>query len=198
MPEANYSIDHDLEEANALAEHLIPYVYENELYGSIGGMFGSMPRLTIGGLLLRLHRLHALEDQMSDAQKAQLAEIDAKHESARQEWTVHYNDKLLQEAESRLKMMEQYFNECADDPRTCANNYNPEAMRRTIVQEIDRQLKQTNAPSAKLEHTMTKVDSQLRRFTQPSGFLWASVLLSVYPQGEYWWLYARPPRAETR
>ena len=195
MPEAKYSIDHDLEEATALADHLIPYVYENELYGSIGGMFGSMPRLTIGGLLLRLHRLHALADQLSDAQKAQLAEIDEKHANARQEWTVHYNKKLLQEAESRLKMMEQYFGECADDPRACANNYMPEAMRRTIVQEIDRQLKQTDTPSDKLEQTIGKVDSQLHRFTEPSGFLWASVLVPVYPQSEYWWLYARPPRA---
>ncbi|MEP7293905.1 MAG: hypothetical protein ABI835_19105, partial [Chloroflexota bacterium] len=100
MSEANYTIDRDLTEAKALADHLIPYVYEDQVYGSIGGMFGSsnLPSLTVGALLMRLRRLHALEGQLSEAQKAQLAAIDAQNESARKEWTIHYHNKLAQEA----------------------------------------------------------------------------------------------------
>ena len=197
MPEATYSIDRDLSEAQAFADHLVPYVYEGELYGTIGGMFasGSMPRLTLGGLLQRLHQLHALEDQLTPEQKTQLAEIDAKTESVRQEWMVHYNDKLLQEANSRLKMIERFFDDCAEEPRTCAANYPLEAMRRTIVQVIVGTLTE---PNAELNRVVSQVDTQLRRFTQPSEFIWATMLQPAYPPEAYWWLYARPPSAPPR
>jgi hypothetical protein len=197
MSEAIYSIDRDLSEAKALADHLIPYVYERELYGSIGGMFGSgaMPSLTLGGLLLRLHRLHALEAGMSESQRAQLAAIDAAHNHVRKEWLVHYNDKLTQEAQSRLKMIDQFFEECADDPRTCYSNYPPEAMRRTIVEVIANEQKRDGTATSEIERAMGRIDSQLRRFTTSGSFIWASALQPVYPKDEYWWLYAQPPRA---
>ena len=196
MPEATYNITRDLEEAKALADHLIPYVYEDQLYGSIAGMFGSssMPTLTIGALLQRLHRLHALEDQLSADQKASLNAIDAQNESARKEWTIHYNNKLIQEGNSRLKMIERYFSDCDDDPRTCANNYIPEANRRTIVEDIASALRHNGTPNDDLMSAMHKVDMKLHRYAQPSDFVWAADLQAAYPKDEYWWLYARPPR----
>ncbi len=196
MSEANYSIDTDLREAKALADHLVPYVYGDQVYGSIGGMFGSgqMPSLTIGALLMRLRRLHALEGQLSADQQAQLAAIDAENEAVRREWSVHYNEKLLQEANSRLKMMDRYFSDCTEDPRSCVNNYGPEALRRTIVEAIKLALHNSGSASADLDRTIGKVDNQLRRFTKPSDFVWANALEAAYPQSEYWWLYARPPR----
>ncbi|MBI1255978.1 MAG: hypothetical protein GC204_00765 [Chloroflexi bacterium] len=197
MPEATYNINRDLEEAKALADHLIPYVYEDQLYGSIAGMFGSssMPALTIGALLQRLQRLHALENSLTADQKAKLSAIDAQNESARKEWTIHYNEKLAQEGISRLKMIERYFGDCDDDPRTCANNYIPEANRRTIVEAIANTLARNGTPNAELTKALGRVDSKLRRYAQPSDFVWAADLQAAYPKDEYWWLYARPPRA---
>ncbi len=199
MPEATYSIDRDLNEAKAIADHLIPYVYEDQLYGSIAGMFGSgnAPSLTIGGLVLRLHRLHALEDQLSTDQKAKLSAIEAQNESARKEWTIHYNDKLVQEGNSRLKMIERYFSDCDDDPRTCANNYIPEANRRTIVEDIVSTLQRNGAPNADLVNAAHRIDSKLRRYAQPSDFVWATALQAAYPQDAYWWLYAKPPKVNS-
>jgi hypothetical protein len=196
MPEATYSIDRDLQEAKAIADHLIPYVYEDQLYGSISGMFGSggAPSLTIGALLQRLHRLHALEAQMSADQKARLSAIDAQNESARKEWSIHYNNKLVQEGNSRLKMIERYFEDCDEDPRTCANNYIPEANRRTIIEDIANALQANGTPDADLTSAIRRVDGKLRRYAQPSDFVWAAALQAAYPKDEYWWLYARPPR----
>lgn len=196
MPEASYSIDHDLEEAKALAEHLVPYVYEGELYGSISGMFGSssLPRLTIGALLLRLHRLRALADQLSASQQTLLSQVEAQKEQVRSEWTIHYNDKLTQEALSRLKMIERYFGDCEEDPRTCAANYLPEANRRTIVAAIEEELARTGADAQAVTSYAAKVDARLHRYAKPSTFIWAAALQTAYPVDEYWWLYARPPR----
>jgi hypothetical protein len=197
MSEANYSIDLDLVEAQALADHLVPYVYEPELYGSISGMFGSssMPSLTIGALQMRLHRLRVLEDQMTGAQKAILTDIEARNEQVRQEWMVHYDDKMVLEGRSRLKVIQAFFADCEDDPRSCANNYMPEALRRTIVEDILKAFKSYHVPSAELAEVARLNDTKLRRFTQPSDFIWASALQPAYPRDEYWWLYALPPRS---
>ena len=40
----------------AVWQELVPYVYEDELYGRVGM---NMPSLTLGVVLLRLHRLRA-------------------------------------------------------------------------------------------------------------------------------------------
>lgn len=196
MSTTKYSLTRDLEEAKALADNLIPYVYGEELYGSVGGMFGSssMPSLTIGALLLRLHRLHALESSLTDDQKSLLASIDAQNESVHNEWTQHYNNKLVTEANSRLKMTERYFADCTEDPRSCANNYLPEALRRTVVEDIIAALQRYNASTSELERAARSVDSGLRRFVQPADFIWAQELQPAYPQDIYWWLYALPPK----
>lgn len=196
MSTTKYTLTRDLEEAKALADNLLPYVYGEELYGSIGGKFGSssMPSLTIGALLLRLRRLHALESNLTEPQKALLASIDAQNENVHSEWTQHYNNKLVAEANSRLKVIERYFDECTDDPRTCANNYLPEALRRTIVEDILAALERYNASTSELERAAKSIDSGLRRFVQPAEFIWAKELQPAYPQDVYWWLYTLPPK----
>lgn len=202
MSETGFTIERDLREARAMANGLIPYVHENRLYGTVGGggLFGggTMPSLTIGALLMRLRRLRALEDQLSEAQRASLADIEARHEDVRKEWTVHYTEKLNQEARSRLKAMAQFFEECDDNPRICPNIYLPETLRRTIVQDIAAALDAMGAESADLDREIRGVDGKLRRFTEPSEFVWARALEPAYPRDVYWWLYAKPPKVEEK
>ena len=202
MSETTYTIERDLREARAMADALIPYVHENRLYGTVGGggMFGGgkMPSLTIGALLMRLRRLRALEDRLTDSQRAALAEIEARHEEVRKEWTVLYTEKLNQEANSRLKAMAQFFEECDDSPRICPNIYLPETLRRTIVQDITAALDTLGAESTDLSRAIRGVDGKLRRFTEPSEFVWAQALEAAYPREVYWWLYAKPPKVDEK
>ncbi len=199
MSETIYSLERDLREAEAMADALIPYVHEDHLYGNVSGMFnsGSMPTLTIGALLMRLHRLNALSGSMNDAQRTQLAQITLKHDQVRNEWTTHYTQKLTQEAISRTKAMDGFFDECKEKPRTCHYNYNPETLRRTIVQDISVALTRLGANSDEVDKVVRNADSKLRRFTTPSDFVWAKPLEPVYPRSEYWWLYAKPPMPDS-
>jgi hypothetical protein len=200
MGETIYSLDKDLWEAETMAEALIPYVYENRLYANVGagGMFAASntPSLTLGALLMRLRRLHALEDRMTDAQRATLAKVSEQHDRVRKEWTLHYHNKLVQEANSRLKQIKQYVEECREDPRACAASYLPEALRRTIVQEIADVLDNHDMPSAELDRAIREADGGLRRYASPSDFIWAQELQSVYPKTKFWWLYAQPQPAK--
>ncbi len=194
MSETVYQLGGDLKEAGAMTDGLTAYVRGSNLYGSAGGgLFSNrMPSLTIGALLMRLRRLHALEDRLTPAQRTTLAQIDAKHEATRSEWSMHYHEKLSQEGFSRLKAMNTFFEECTERPRGCAGIYLPEALRRTIVQEIITTAKTSAYADLKLAAEARKVDGRLRRFTQPQGFIWAAELESAYPATVYWWLYAKP------
>ncbi len=200
MPEQKYSVERDLKEAKEMADALDTYVRGDELYGRIGGVFGggAMPSTTVGALLMRLRRLRALENRLSPAQRAELDQIEARHDAVRNEWQLHYSEKLNREANSRLDAMNHFFEECNNSPGLCAGNYLPEALRRTIVQEIARSMEGGGTASGDLTAKMRQVDSKLRRFAQPSDFIWDPALRDAYPQNPYWWLYARPPRPEKK
>ncbi len=198
MSEVGYSIMRDLDEAQAMAKGLEAYVRGTNLYGSVGGgLFGSrMPSLTIGALLLRMRRLSAQTESMTPDQRDKLDKIRDQHDHTRREWRKHYDEKLTQEAFSRLKAMRTFFEECAERPRTCGGNYQPETLRRTIVQEIIETLRAQGQPVDEIVTEAKNVDGRLRRFVQPAPFVWASGLEAVYPRDIFWWLYAKPPQVE--
>ena len=194
-----YSITRDLKEAEAMVKALSTYVHQDALYGTVGGgMFSSgMPALTVGALLLRLRRLSALQEHLSESDRERLQQIMMQHDQIRDEWRVHYQNKVVHEAKSRLDAMKRFFEECADDPRLCASAYQPEASRRTIVQEIlaafdELQLEQDDELTRKLNIS----DGGLRRYTQPGDFVWDSTLEAVYPRQDFWWLYQHPSQPE--
>ncbi|NWF68982.1 MAG: hypothetical protein HXY40_07845, partial [Chloroflexi bacterium] len=155
MSETTYNLEKDLSEADAMARALVPYVYEKDLYGRVGGggIFsgGTMPSLTIGALLLRLRRLRAQRDSLTPKQQAQLEQIEARHEQVRHQWAAAYEGKLVKEALSRLDAMKAYFDECSQSPRLCASAYLPEALRRTIVEEIRLAMRDYNIASAQVD-----------------------------------------------
>jgi len=192
-----YSIERDLHEAEVMAEALVPYVYENELYGHLDtGSFVSsatMPSLTLGALLMRLQRLNALASHLDSDQQARLQTVTQRNQAVLNEWRVHYEGKLVQEAESRLRQMMFYIEECGEDLRICANTYTPEAMRRTVVEAILKAMREYDIHSDKLKTSVARADSSLRRFVYNTGvFIWPEELKAVYPADEYWWLYNQP------
>lgn len=192
MTEVTYSVERDLKEAKTLVEALVPYVYEDELYGKAGGFFGNVPSLTIGAVLLRLRRLRALHDHLTEAQRFTLGEIEALHADVYKEWRVHYDAKIEKEAISRLNTMRAFFDDCAQSPRQCAGSYMPEALRRTIVQEIVLLMASSGMDAKAVRVKIHETDSHLRGVASPSAFIWDVVLQPVYPQETFWWLYARP------
>jgi hypothetical protein len=191
MAEQKYSFESDLKEAEAMAAALTPYVYGEDLYGRMGG---NSPMLTLGALLLRIRRLNALQDKMTTAQRMRLQKVVDQHDSVAREWHTHYEAKLLREANSRLDDLQTYLKECNEDLRACAGAYMPEALRRTMVQEIADTLADMNGTNVELLNKMKRIDTLLRRFLEPSDFVWDKNLQLVYPPDMYWWLYNRPPK----
>lgn len=192
-----YEIARDLREALAMAEGLKNYVQGPELYGHTGGGFfaSTMPSLTVGALVMRLRRLQALNDRLDVRQQDQLAQAQKTFEQVQREWNVHFCQKIVKEAHSRLDAMRTFFSECGKSSATCAQNYAPEVLRRTIVEELRPVIEANRIPDEGLADKLRATDSNLRAVVQPSAFIWDPLLQLVYPQAVYWWLYQRPPQS---
>lgn len=193
--EIHYSLNRDLSEANAMAESLEDYVRGDQLYGTVNGLYATdpdMPSLTIGALLMRLNRLRKLMDLMSFDQRATLTAIEAEHDRVRREWQQAYTLKAHNEAGARLRSLEAFFAECEDNAAACADSYLPEAVRRTMLEDLHDELKKHNMPTIDIGRSLQERDTQLRRLLEPSEFIWDNELKAAYPQEKYWWLYRRP------
>jgi hypothetical protein len=193
MAENPYSIEQDLQELKAMVEFLVPYIYEDELYGKLRI---TSARLTPGAMLMRFRRLHALRDRLNPSEADLLLKLHDQHAKVRTEWAVAYVKKMIRETEARLRDIQTYLDECREDPRACANAYLPEALRRTIIAELLAELPRSDFEESGLKPKLSKVDGGLRGSIQEAPFLWDEVLRPVYPQETFWWLYGRPQPPE--
>lgn len=191
----SYNVFSDLNELERMIGSLDGYLRRDELYGSVGGGFltgGSSPQLTVGAVLMRLRRLNVLSRRLDDSQQIKLQALEARHDEIRSENTERYVARMEREAKSRLKAMSTFFEECGKDINNCARNYNPEVLRRTIVQEILMSMDAANINSEELDGLVSRTDRRLRTFVQETDFLWDDELQPAYPKDTFWWLYMAP------
>lgn len=87
-----------------------------------------------------------------------------------------------------------FFEEHRKNPDFGAQVYKPEALRRTIVQELAVAISDRRLEDDAFQDKMKAVDNQLRGCVQQSDFLWAEMLQPAYPPETFWWLYSRPVR----
>ena len=193
----HYAIERDLHEAEVMVQGLENYLRHDDLYASpVGGFlaFSDMPTLTVGALLMRLRRLDILQAKLSDDQRQRLQAATRQHDSIRKAWRVHYDKKLLREANSRLDSIGQYFADVAQNMDQAAGSYQPEVLKRTIVHDIRDAMAQLKIEDADLEEKVRQVDNRLGAIAlEHCDFLWDSQLEPAYPKKDYWWLYRKPP-----
>ncbi len=189
MPTLIYDVDKDVRALSAMASNLTPYLYEDELYGYLSG---DLPRLTLGGLLLRLYRLRRLNSSLlGPDQETQVQDAAINFDAARSEWSVHYKSKLAAELKSRLDALDRYLQNCSEQPQGCAADYPVQAEKRTMIQHLYGELAQQDDVPDELEARLKQTDNRLRRMLSGGEFVFDARLKDVYPLDEFWWLYGR-------
>jgi hypothetical protein len=182
-----YDLNLDVRAVEVMANGLVPYVYQDDLYGLTSG---NLPKLTLGGLLMRLHRLRQIYGLLTPEQQAVVVQAQAKLDETRTEWHVHVVGKLKREFKARIEAVEQFLNECSDNLRGCAENYLPQTEKRVIIEMLYRELDALNELSDDLIRRLTALDNGLRRFAdEKTQFRWDGRLASVYPPEQFWFLY---------
>jgi len=189
------SLDKDVKTIEAMVEHFKPYVYEAELYGMLPG---SLPRLTIGGLLMRLHRLGVVFDVLTPAQQASVTASREKFEALRQEWSVAYDAKMAQELKARFTALGQFLKECEERPRFAAEGY-PSAMEKRVMVEVLKDEAQARGKWTDFFNAQyMQIDNRIRRFFIKDTFCWDARVERAYPPDKFWFLYGLPPRPNSR
>lgn len=190
-----YSLERDLGELERMVARLPDYLLSEKFSLPLAAGFSprsTLPQLSLGHLLLRRRRLHGLRDKLHPQQQARLDATRDRHSALQREWTVHYGKKLRLELPARLRQMAPFFRDCQDDPAACAAAYPPEALRRTLAQEIMLALDEFDYGGSDSLALVKATDHTLRQLIMAGDFIWAPGLASAYPREEFWWLYGRP------
>lgn len=184
-PALSYDLEYDLRALEAMAANLTPYLYENEVFGTLPG---DLPRLTLGGLLMRLYRLGRLD--LDPAQRQRVSVARAAFERDRDQWLTHYENKLRHELRARLDALHRYLAECASERHGCAAGYPTQAEKRTMIEHLRQALAERNQRADDSEARLAEIDRKLRRLIDAGDFVSDERLKSAYSPDEFWWLYA--------
>ena len=185
-----------------MADQADPYLVEDELLWPIDGQVsGGMPRMTLGGFLMREHRLDGLPALLDAAQRERFAAAKQTFHKALDHWKVNGSHKIAREADMRLHLLEQFLRDCNEAlAQNCFDYWPSQAEQRTTLYHVSEAL--SSAPLADADKAvvvnaaLARVDSGLRRYllAGDSGhFLWDPALEPVYPRRPFWWLWVVPP-----
>jgi hypothetical protein len=181
----------DLEVVEAMAAEMDEYLRSDVLFWPM--VKGNLPRLTLGGYLMREHRLLALRDQLDTADQARLDAAVERYNQALVEKIVRFEARAHEELHARLRQWGEYLKDVQHDS-TSARDYYPSAVEsRAMIAAL---LEKLGLPPYQLEANVTReldfYDRTLRNHWQPGDFVWPDSWRPAYPETAYWWLYGRP------
>jgi hypothetical protein len=187
-PTIHFNLDNDLRVAVEMADGLVPYIYSEPVYGA---MPQTMPRLTVGGLFMRLNRLNAIRALLSSTQQERLDQAQAKFDSVRREWAVAYEGKLDKEIALRLHAYQNLLQECAEDSRRAYDVYPAEIDKRVMLEGLLSEATRLNVLKDEHAQAIKGMDTALKSYIVSTPFIWDSRLEPAYPKETFWCLYGR-------
>jgi hypothetical protein len=190
-PNARLHLERDLLFAEALAPDLKDYLLSSILYWQLSASHRNEPPLpkgTLGGLLIRLHRLAALEEALDAGQQERLANARRLAETSLEYWSAQAESKALAEIRSRLNIWEAYLADLEARPAASGAEYPTQAEGRTILSLLLNFAHRAEAAAGFAPH-LDEADARLREMARPGGFVWNAALAPAFPQERFWWLY---------
>jgi len=183
-------VERDLAYAQAMAEELKEYLLGSGLYEQLSAHGYTLPMGTLGGLFLRLHRLQALRDQLTDEQAAELEKIAEHVEAEVDHWRVQAEEKMQREIKARLHNWHEYLHELERQPRHYGGEFPTQVEGRTVVDLLMEAAGDAAPPEAVAE--LREADRHIRDYTEPADFVWDDDMQPAFPRERYWWLYVWP------
>jgi hypothetical protein len=174
-----------------MVSEMEPYLNSNVLFWGLGKP--GLPALTLGGYLMRQHRLLALRDRLTREQSHELDSALIAYNSVLEEGIVRFEKKAHRELEARLRQWREFLKDVERGIATSTSNYSTVVEVRAMINALQDQLQM--APfqlDKRLLQQTAHLDTQLRRLWEPGEFVWPSGWESAYPASDYWWLYGKP------
>jgi len=176
----------DLAYLEAIASELKAYLLASELYWPLGSHLGqSLPQGTLGGALLRVHRLA----ELGGGAHAYHVAVQAFQDGLRQ-WQVQAEQKAAREVTARIHAWSQYLEELGSHPDRYAPDYSTQVMNRTVLHFLQQYL--ANHPSDGAENEIGALDERAALLTRDGNFVWNPAQAAAFPRADFPWLYVAP------
>ncbi len=191
MTVATGKLTKDLQILVAMATEMEAYLQSEVLFWHMSKI--SVPALTLGGYLMRQHRLLLLQDLLSQTQQADLSSAVALYNSSLVEKIVRFEKKAHRELDARIRQWSEYLKDVDRGVAAKSSNYGTAVEVRTMITSITDQLQL--APynlNRQVPQQVSLLDSQLRWNWERGEFVWPNAWQPAYPTVEYWWLYGKP------
>ncbi len=180
----------DLVIAEEMVDRLAAYLRADNLFGK---MPVTMPALTLGGYLLRQHRLTALRPALPPGDQERLGQVVQRFFDTIQERVVRSEERAHQEFGARLRQWEETIRDLRRDLRGNAAYYATAVEPRAMISALQEML---TMPPYQFDETLLErlelIDNGLRVLFAPGDFVWFEEWEPAYPRDEYWYLYGGP------
>lgn len=181
----------DLKILEAMTAEMDDYLRNETLFWPLND--SSMPRLTLGGYLMRQHRLLLLTGLLDEDELARLERAVDGYQEALVEKVVRFEQHAHEELHARLRQWSEYLRELNQEPAAAGDYYASAVETRAMIAAL---IENVEMPPYKLDKRVIDelgvYDRALRNHWLPDGFVWADEWQPAYPRSTYWWLYGRP------
>jgi hypothetical protein len=159
------SLDQDLQYLDAGLRELQDYLLSNELYWPLSAA-SSLPRLTLGGLLLARQRLGTRAD-------SQAAQIEALHSK----WQTAWDAKASHEARARGDLWKNYIQDYCESPESHASEYAQQVRNRAML--------------VLLGEESDPFDESVKSVFIPGDFIWENECAGNFSRDAFWFLFGK-------
>ncbi len=154
-----------------------------------------LPKVTLGGYLMRQYRLLQLRDLLDMEEQSRLHDAIGQYNSALEEKIVRFETKAHAELEARLRQWQEYLSEAKRGVNIAY--YESAVDTRAMIEALVAQLR---VPPYELDEEIPRslalLDRELSRVWERGEFVWPREWKPAYPRDEYWWLYGHPRKAD--
>lgn len=191
MVDSDERLRQDLDVMEAMVAELEVYLRSDALFWQMES--GNLPRLTLGGYLVRAQRLLRLRHLLSTADQNRLDKITAQFETSLQEKVVRFETKAHEELDARLRQWTAYLQDLRNDVGGMVAGYGSHVETRAMIQAlIDRLQMAPYELQSRVLQQLEMLDKQLQQHWQTGAFIWPEAWQPAYPPDKFWWLYGRP------
>lgn len=188
MLSSSEKLARDVNILEAMAAEMADYLDSDVLFWPMAR--SDMPMLTLGGYLMREHRLLALTDELTGEQQGRLAAAVQQFNQTLAERVVRFETKGNSELEARLRQWEAFLKDVDRGTAEKTTNYGTAVETRAMIAAlIDRlSMPPYQMGERPLQH-LAMLDQRLRNHWEIGEFVWPADWEPAYPPAEYWWLY---------
>ncbi len=184
-------LQEDLNVLEAMAVAMPRYLSSDVLYYPLPQ--DNFPRLTMGGYLVRAHRLRTLRPKLNQQSQERLFTTQERFQSALSGHTVSVEQKAQEELAGRIQQWRAHIQDLMNAPHNYGDFYAASVDVRAKIQALLNLL--ANSPYRlpdELREEVAALDAQLRDIWADGDFVWPVGWEEAYPREQYWWLYGRP------